>query len=182
MATSLTFWGREFIQTDDEYSNFTQRYTYSTLGYDMQMTEIQAAFGVGQMHRLEEQNKGRDSQFNKTHEFMSRWSDWFVLPTSYSNADPSWFGYPLCIREEAPFAREPFARHLLDNGIEIRPMFAGNITKQPAYQKVNYIIASDLPQADRNMTNALFIPAWGGMTGPQTDYMFEVIEEFMTRW
>ena len=182
MATSLTFWGREYVKTDDLYSEFKQRYTYDTIGYDMQMSEIQAAFGVGQMHRLEEGNEGRAGQFADTHEFMREWEDWLVLPRSHSKADPSWFGYPICVKKEAPFSREPLARHLLNNSIEIRPMFAGNITRQPAYAKVPYVIASDLPQADRNLSSGLFLPAWGGMTGQMTGRLFEVIEEFMGRW
>lgn len=182
LVKSMTFWGREFVDTQDPYYDFTQRYTYETVGYDMQMSEMQAAFGLAQMQRLEEGNKGRQRQFSLTHKLFSQWKDYFVLPKSYNKCNPSWFGYPLLVKEAAPFSREDIARHLLKNKIEIRPLFAGNLTKQPAYRKVPYLIASDLTQADRNAERAFFVPCWGGMTPAQTSYFFDIVRGFMGQW
>ena len=182
LAKSMAFWGRQFVNTGDPYYDFTQRYTYETVGYDMQMSEIQAAFGLAQMQRLEQSNRQRAAQFDLTDTFMRQWSDWLITPRSHLKAKPSWFGYPITIREDAPFGREQLARHLLDHKIEIRPLFAGNITRQPAYQSVPYIIAGDLSQSNRNMESALFLPAWGGMTDKQTAFMFDIIERFMSQW
>lgn len=179
---SMAFWGRQFFQTGDPYLDFSQRYTYETIGYDMQMSEIQAAFGLAQFSRLDELNRDRVRQFHRTDEFMQPWSDWLVLPGQHPKADPSWFGYPILIRESAPFERENMARHLLSAGIEIRPLFAGNLTRQPAYRHAPYLIAGNLAQSDRNMERALFLPAWGGMTGEMTAHLFGVIEEFMKKW
>jgi len=182
LVKSMTFWGREFVDTKDPYFDFTQRYTYETVGYDMQMSEIQAAFGLAQMQRLDEGNKGRKKQFEITDSFFSHWSNWLVTPRKYCKANPSWFGYPILIKENAPFNREQFARHLLQNKIEIRPLFAGNLTKQPAYRKVPYVVASDLTQSDRNAERAFFVPSWGGMTIEQTVYFFNVVKDFMSQW
>ena len=191
LAKSMAFWGRQYIDHRDPkyqqcrhwaYLDFLHRYTYETIGYDMQMTEIQAAFGLAQMQRLKESNEGRVLQFDLTNNLMSQWLDWLVLPKSHPKAYPSWFGYPVLVRDEAPFDREVFARHLLDNKIEIRPLFAGNLTRQPAYRNSQYFIAGDLAQSNRNMECALFLPSWGEMTVEQTGYMFEVIERFMERW
>jgi len=182
LIKSMTFWGRQFIHTGDCYFDFTQRYTYETIGYDMQMTEIQAAFGLAQMTRLKEMNKNRVYQFNQLDKLMMKYEDWFVLPKEHPKARPSWFGYPVLIKESAPFDREHFATHLIEHQIEIRPLFAGNLTRQKAYNHVPYVIASDLTQSDRNGERALFLPAWGGMTKEQTAYMFGVIEEFAGRW
>ncbi len=182
IAHSMAFWGRQFIQTGDAYYDFTQRYTYETIGYDMQMSEIQAAFGLAQMERLPEMNRQRAHQFSLTDTFFERWGDWLVLPRAHADAKPSWFGYPVLVKECAPFDREALARALLDAKIEIRPLFAGNLTKQPAYRSAPYVVAGDLTQADRAMERALFLPAWGGMTGDQTGYLFRVVEEFMERW
>jgi CDP-6-deoxy-D-xylo-4-hexulose-3-dehydrase len=179
---SMAFWGRQFVDNGDPYLDFIQRYTYETLGFDMQMTDIQAAFGLAQMRRLRDDNQRRVRQFTETYNFLWKWQHWLVLPWSYKEAEPSWFGFPLLVKEKAPFGREQFVRHLLDNKIEIRPLFAGNLTRQPAYEGVHYIIAGDLTQSDRNMERAFFLPAWGGMTEAQTAHMFEVIEEFMGRW
>lgn len=182
LVKSMAFWGRQFVNTDDKYFDFTQRYTYETVGYDMQMSEIQAAFGLAQMQRLAEANVQRALQFRQTNDFMSRWRDWLVLPKAHPKASPSWFGFPVTIKEEAPFGRKAFARHLLDANIEIRPLFAGNITRQPAYQTVPYLAVGSLEQSNRNMKRALFLPAWGGMTKEVTTYLFETIERFMKQW
>lgn len=182
LVKSMAFWGRQFITTGDPYFDFTQRYTYETIGFDMQMSEIQAAFGLAQMQRLKVQNTHRRAQFERTDTFMSSYQDWLVLPVSHPQASPSWFGYPILVKEEAPFGRAELARYLLANKIEIRPLFAGNLTRQPAYKNVPYIIAGDLTQSDRNMERALFLPAWGGMTEPMTEKLFSVIEGFMKQW
>lgn len=182
LVKSMAFWGREFVDTKDSYYDFTQRYTYETVGYDMQISEIQAAFGLAQMQRLDEGNKGRQKQFEITDNFFNQWGKWLVTPRKYLKANPSWFGYPITVKEDAPFNREDIARHLLKSKIEIRPLFAGNLTKQPAYRKVPYVIASDLTQSDRNMERAFFVPCWGGMTTEQTAYFFNTVEEFMSQW
>lgn len=181
LVKSMAFWGRQFVNTVDPYYDFTQRYTYETIGYDMQMSEIQAAFGLAQMQRLEQGNVGRANQFNLTDTFIRHWSEWLITPRAHPKANPSWFGYPITIREDAPFGREQLARHLLAHKIEIRPLFAGNLTRQPAYQGVPYIIAGELTQSNRNREAALFLPAWGGMTDEQTAFMFDVIERFMSQ-
>ena len=182
LVKSMAFWGRQFITTGDPYFDFTQRYTYETIGYDMQMSEIQAAFGLAQMQRLKEANRRRDEQFKLTYDFMSKWQDWLILPKSHSLASPNWFGFPITIRDDAPFQREALARHLLLAKIEIRPLFAGNITKQQAYKSIPYIIVGSLEQSNRNMKSALFLPAWGGMTKEVTSYLFDVIERFFRQW
>lgn len=179
---SMAFWGRQFVSTGDPYFDFTQRYTYETIGYDMQMTEIQAAFGLAQMSRLEEMNKRRADQFKKTNWFISQWQDWLVLPRQHPKAEPSWFGYPLLIKESAPFDRSHLAGHLLEHKVEIRPLFAGNLTRQKAYRSMSHVVVGDLTQADRNMERGLFLPAWGGMTDEMTAYLFEVLKEFMSKW
>lgn len=182
LSHSMAFWGRQFIKTGDPYYDFEQRYTYEVIGYDMQMTEMQAAFGFAQMSRLEEMNRGRATQFAKTDAFFQAWEEWLVLPKQHCKTEPSWFGYPVLVRETAPFIRGDFARHLLNAKIEIRPLFAGNLTRQPAYRNMPYVTVGDLTQSNRNMERAFFLPAWGGMTDEMTAYMFEVIGEFMERW
>jgi CDP-6-deoxy-D-xylo-4-hexulose-3-dehydrase len=182
LVHSMTFWGRQFVETGDPYYDFTQRYTYETVGYDMQMSELQAAFGLAQMNRLEEMNRKRAQQFAATDAFFGRWADWLVLPHSHRDAQPSWFGYPILIRESAPFDREALARAFLEARVEIRPLFAGNLTRQPAYRNRPAVIVGDLAQSDRAMERALFLPCWGGMTEAMTAYLFNVVEEFMERW
>lgn len=182
LVHSMAFWGRQFVETPDPYYNFTQRYTYETVGYDVQMTEVQAAFGLAQMDNLPVTNEGRAQQFALTDKFFRRYEEWLVLPKVHPKAEPSWFGYPVLVRESAPFRREDFARALLESRIEIRPLFAGNLTKQPAYRDLPRYVVGDLAQSDRNGERAFFLPAWGGMTDDMTFFLFGVVEEFMGRW
>lgn len=182
LAHSMAFWGRKFNENGDPYHDFVNRYTYETVGYDMQLSEIQAAFGLAQMTRLSQMNQKRADQFDDTHGFFMQYEEFFVLPREHKKAAPSWFGYPVLVRESAPFDREAFARELLEAKVEIRPLFAGNITRQSAYASVPYVIVGELAQADRAAERALFLPSWGGMTEEMTAYLFEVIEEFMGQW
>lgn len=182
LVKSMTFWGRALAKTDDIYNQFMQRYSYETIGYDMQMSEIQAAFGVAQMRRLEPSNANRTRNFRAFDGFFSKWEHWFVLPKSHEKAQPSWFGYPLSVRPEAPFTREDFARHLLGRQIEIRPLFAGDITRQPAYDKTEKIIYGELTTAYDNARRALFLPSWGGLTVDQMAMLMGIYSEFLERW
>ena len=179
---SMTFWGRDFTPAGDAYADFCNRYTYREIGFDMQMTEIQAAFLLAQFERVVGMNEKRATQFRRTYKLLRRYEDWFVLPQAHEKSRPSWFGFPVLVREEAPFDREQFARHLLDNKIEIRPLFAGNLLRQPAYKDMPHLVVGDLTQADRCMDRALFLPVWGGMSEGATDYMFGVIREFLRKW
>jgi len=182
LVHSMAFWGRKFNENGDPYHDFVNRYTYETVGYDMQMTEIQAAFGLAQMTRLARMNGKRWAQFEDTDLFMRHWENWLSLPKEHLGAEPSWFGYPVLVRERAPFEREHFVRWLLDHQIEIRPLFAGNLMRQPAYRDMDYVVVGEFTQADRNGERAFFLPAWGGMTEGQTEYLFDVIERFMVQW
>jgi len=179
---SMAFWGRDFTPTGDPYTDFCHRYTYREIGFDMQMTEIQAAFLLAQFERVVEGNLRRAAQFTETDDLFMDYVDWFVLPREHPKAEPSWFGYPILVREDAPFDREALARHLLEHKIEIRPLFCGNLLKQPAYDKIPHVIVGELTQADRCMERALFLPAWGGMSEEATAYMFGVIKEFLKKW
>jgi len=179
IANSMTFWGREPDVQGDEYTKFEKRYHYVTLGYDMQMSEIQAAFGLAQLSDLEGGNQKRKEKFDVIDNFFLAYSDWFILPRESPKADPSWFGYPLTIEDDAPFTRRAFVEHLYKYKIEVRPLFTGNLTRHLAYRNLPYIVAWDKGEADRIGYNSLFLPAWGELSEDATNYMFEVIEKFL---
>lgn len=189
-ARSLAFWGRRFLDEYTPFEDFQNRYTYETIGFDMQMTEVQAAFGLAQLERLERLNAGRIQTFDMMLEFFEAdifkegtSEGAFVLPRSSSfDASPIWFSFPLLVREDAGFSRDDLARHLLDRKIEIRPIFAGNLARQPAYAgRPELLVSGDLFQSDRAMNNGLFIPCWGAMTGEQVDHIFNAFLDFFTR-
>jgi CDP-6-deoxy-D-xylo-4-hexulose-3-dehydrase len=179
---SLTFWGRKIAPGHDAYRDFLDRYTYETIGHDMQMTELQAAFGYAQTHRYSAMLEGRQKRFQQMQNFFSgKYEKWFVTPKSHPKASPSWFGYPLEVKQAAPFERNQLARCLLDAKIEIRPLFAGNITRQTAYMNVKHEVFGSLAQADSNMVNALFLPSWSFMTDEQMEYQLETLGKFLAR-
>jgi len=183
---SMTHWGRnDYSQMTDPYERFAKRYWYETIGYDFQMTEIQAAFGVAQMARLPKANKVRGQRFTEIDKYFRRYEAWFDLPeTSSPLADPSWFCYPLTIKPDAPFSRREFATYLMANKVEIRPLFTGNITNHPAFEHfagqmhggiVGGLIAEWAGEC------SLFLPSWG-MSDGELAYMLERLETFFARY
>lgn len=184
---SMTFWGRDFVEGSNPFENFENRYTYSHLGFDMQITELQAAFGCTQLGRLSNILKGRQRVFETLLDYFCHsnggaWREWLILPQLTSQkANPSWFGFPIEVKAKAPFSRDDFAKWLLDNRVEIRPLFAGNITRQEGYRKLRHIKISTLEQADRNAANSFFLPSWQGLTSKMIDYLRGILDSFMAK-
>jgi CDP-6-deoxy-D-xylo-4-hexulose-3-dehydrase len=147
------------------------------------MTEIQAAFGIIQMARLDAANGKRLQRFMELSRFFSRtgFEDFFYMPYSDSDeAAPSWFCFPLTIKPDAPFNRREFATHLMENKIEIRPLFTGNILKHPAFVNLGFqkrLFRGQSENADLIGGNGLFLPAWG-MSDGEMDYMMDILERF----
>lgn len=181
VVRSMTFWGREQFKSTDPMEQFAHRYAYDTLGYDMQLSELQAAFALAQTERYPQILAGRQRRFGEMYDLFREYADWFVLPWSHEHCTPSWFGFPLEVKNSAPFTRDEFAAHLLANKVEIRPMFAGNIAKQAAYADVPMIVDEALTQATRNLTNALFLPAWPFMTDELMAELTRICREFLLR-
>jgi CDP-6-deoxy-D-xylo-4-hexulose-3-dehydrase len=183
-AKSATHWGRnDYDLIDDPYEKFSKRYWYETLGSDYQMTEIQAAFGIIQMARLNRENEKRARRFAELDNYFSDIEDCFYLPrTDSARADPSWFCYPLTVRPDASFDRRRFASHLIDNKIEIRPLFTGNILEHPAFRQLpansKMLFRNRSQNADLIGDNGLFLPAWG-MSDGEMRYMLEILNEFL---
>jgi CDP-6-deoxy-D-xylo-4-hexulose-3-dehydrase len=182
-AKSATHWGRnDYALLNDDYERFSKRYWYETLGSDYQMTEIQAAFGIIQMARLDAANGKRLQRFMELSRYFRDLEDYFYLPYSDSDeAAPSWFCYPVTIKQDAPFSRREFATYLMENKIEIRPIFTGDILAHPAFVKLpgdRKVLFRDRPKnAALIGNNGLFLPAWG-MSDGEMDYMMGVLERF----
>ena len=182
-AKSATHWGRnDYAELDGIYEKFSKRYWYETLGSDYQMTELQAAFGIIQMARLDRANEKRAQRFMELSRYFRDFDDYFYLPrTDNARANPSWFCYPLTIKPDAPFDRRRFAMHLIENKIEIRPIFTGDTLKHPAFRRLpkrNRVLFHNRSEnADLIGGNGLFLPAWG-MSDGEMGYMLEIINEF----
>lgn len=182
IAHSMTHWGRRFDTNGDLFLNFRNRYFYDTIGYDFQMTEAQAAFGLAQISRLPKVIKDRESQFKRTYDFFREWEEWFILPKEHPLAQPSWFAFPLVVREDAPFKYKDFVLYLLCHKIEIRPLFVGNLWRNPAYKKIEKIVVGELTNADRNWNNGLLLPCWNGMSEKVNRRLFGILHRFLSKY
>jgi CDP-6-deoxy-D-xylo-4-hexulose-3-dehydrase len=184
-AKSATHWGRnDYALLNDTYEKFAKRYWYETLGSDYQMTEIQAAFGIIQMARLDRANEKRAQRFAELAEYFSDLEDCFYLPhTDSDRAEPSWFCYPITIKPNAPFTRREFATYLISNKIEIRPIFTGNILKHPMAEKFppDGLKTFGSKNADLTGVNGLFLPSWG-MSDEEMAYMLKVLNIWLNIW
>ena len=168
IAKSIIFWGRDFNVSD----SFLDRYKYKTLGMNCQMTAIQAAFALKQMDRIDQFVEARAKQFEEMINLFNKFKAYFELPKENKTIQPSWFAFPVIVKESAPFTREEFVRYLADNGVEIRPIMCGNILKQSPFRNANYVsINSDsFPVGDAINERGLFIPCWGMAEEQKEDY------------
>ncbi len=173
---SLIFWGRDFRPSDDE---FLKRYTYETLGTDSQMSALQAAFGLKQIDRLPRFVEERKRQFGEMTKLFEEYES-FHLPQVHPKAQPSWFSYPLTLKESAPFDRSEFARYLTVNKIEVRPLMCGNITKQRPFERAEWLSLNgkDFPVGDDIEKRSLFVPCWGMPENQKQDY-YHLLRKFL---
>lgn len=157
---------------------YDHRYFYTEIGYNLKLTDPQAAMGLAQLDKLPHFIEKRKRNFAYLYEGLKPFEEFLVLPSQHEKADPAWFAFPLLVREEAPFTRYEITRYLEAQMVETRPLFAGNILKQPAYQGIACRTVGDLPVADQVMRGAFFVGVYPGLDIPQLDYMIEAFASF----
>jgi CDP-6-deoxy-D-xylo-4-hexulose-3-dehydrase len=157
---------------------YDHKYVYSEIGYNLKMTDMQAAIGAAQMDKLPEFCDKRKQNFKKHHTIFSKFEKYFILPEATEKSDPSWFSFIVTVKQDAPFTRDQITKFLNDNLIETRNLFAGNITKQPGFVNKNFRIADHLNNTDLIMNNTFFIGTYPGLT----DDMFTYIDETLTKF
>jgi CDP-6-deoxy-D-xylo-4-hexulose-3-dehydrase len=158
---------------------YDHRYFYTEIGYNLKLTDPQAAMGLAQLDKVEHFIKRRKRNFRYLYEGLKPFEEFLHLPAWHMKADPSWFAMPLVVRDEAPFMRSDLTRFLEERLVETRPLFAGNLLKQPAYQGIEHRVAGELPVADKILRGAFFVGVYPGLDIPQLDYMIETFAEFM---
>ena len=186
LAKSIIFWGHDYTTHDNKKTNtdFLNRYATETIGNDFQMSGIQAGFGLSQMKKLDKFIKARAKQFEELDTiFHEKGGNNFVLPNSDPDSSPSWFSYPLVVKDDAPFTRKDFVDYLTENHVEIRPIMCGNIIKQPPFAKAKRITldGDKFPIADSIESGGFFIPAWGMPENQKEDY-YEVLNKFLGKF
>ena len=139
---------------------------------------MQAAIGVAQLKKLPNFVQIRKENFKKLYNGLKQYEEYLILPEATPNSDPSWFGFPFNIRENGKFSRNDLAEFLEENKILTRQLFAGNMTKQPAYKNVNYRISGSLDNTDYIMHNTIFIGVYPGIDDIRMNYVLSVFDKF----
>ena len=165
-------------QLGDLPCGYDHKYTYTHIGYNLKLTDMQAAIGVAQLERLPAFIETRRRNFATLRAGLSGLEDLLILPEATPNSEPSWFGFPLVVREDAPFTRDALTRFLESRHIATRLLFGGNLVRQPAYRDVRYRTVGDLANSDRVMHGAFWIGVHPGLTDEMLAYMIESIHAF----
>ncbi|MDF1613087.1 lipopolysaccharide biosynthesis protein RfbH [Stygiobacter electus] len=158
---------------------YDHKYVYSEIGYNLKMTDMQAAIGVAQIDKLPEFCEKRKTNFNNYNKIFNKYQDYLILPKATEYSDPAWFSYIVTVKEDAPFKRDDLINFLNNNLIETRNLFAGNMTKQPAFIGKNFRIAENLKNTDYIMNNTFFLGTYPGNTVDKMDYIETVMESFI---
>jgi CDP-4-dehydro-6-deoxyglucose reductase, E1 len=161
---------------------FDHKYVYSEIGYNLKMTDIQAAIGAAQIDKLPHFCDRRRENFKEWTRIFTKYSDYFVLPKATENSDPSWFAFIVTLKDGAPFTRDELTGFLNTKLIETRNLFAGNMTRQPGFIKKNWRIADHLKNTDLIMNNTFFLGTYPGLTEEMFSYAESVLEEFSSKY
>jgi len=158
---------------------YDHKYTYSHLGFNLKISDMQAAVGLAQLTRLEGFIADRKRNFARLHQHLSTLEHHFILPKATPGSDPSWFGFPLTVRHQATFSRDSLVKHLNDQRIATRLLFGGNLTHQPYMKGQDYRVAGSLANADKIMNNTFWIGVYPGLNDDAIDYMASQIKAFI---
>jgi CDP-6-deoxy-D-xylo-4-hexulose-3-dehydrase len=161
---------------------YDHKYTYSHIGYNLKATDMQAALGASQIEKLSEFIARRKQNFRYLHTSLQPLEEFLILPEATPGADPSWFGFPIGVRQNAPFRRDELIRSLEAQKIATRLLFGGNLLRQPAYEGCEYRVIGDLPNTDFVMNNVFWIGVYPGLTKPMLDFVSKTIATFITEY
>lgn len=160
---------------------YDHKYTYSHIGYNLKVTDMQAAVGVSQLEKLDTYIAARKRNFALLRSGLESLQDVFLLPEATVGSDPSWFGFPLAVRPESRISRDMVTRHLESSRIGTRLLFGGNLVRQPAYKDAEFRVVGDLKNTDYVMNNVFWIGVYPGLNDGMMQHMLESLKEVATR-
>ncbi len=158
---------------------YDHKYTYDHVGYNLKMTDMQAAVGVAQMDKIEAFTEARKANWKTLRDGLDNLKEFFMLPEPTPNSDPSWFGFPMSVRPETGIERRHFVLFLEERKIATRLLFSGNIARQPAYLDLPTRSVGNLENSDFIMNNALWLGVYPGLTPEMLNYMIESVHEYV---
>ncbi len=191
LAESFRDWGRDCYcepgkdntcgkrfdwQLGDLPKGYDHKYTYSHLGYNLKITDIQAACGLSQLRRIDEFVLKRRNNFTYLSEKLRGLEDFLILPEATEHSNPSWFGFPVTLRDASGTSRKDLLEYLDQHKIGTRLLFAGNLTKQPYFKNLDYRIIDDLQNTDIIMNQTFWLGVYPGLTTEMLDFVAEQLE------
>ena len=159
-------------------SGYDHKYTYSHIGYNLKLTDWQAAIGVAQLKKLPGFIQARQRNFQRLATGLKVLEEFLILPEATSNSYPSWFGFPLAVRPEAHFNRDQIIQHLLAAKVSTRLLFGGNLVRQPAYLSIDRRQVGDLKNSDFVMNRVFWLGVYPALSPPMIDYVISTLDEF----
>jgi CDP-4-dehydro-6-deoxyglucose reductase, E1 len=191
-ALLLRSWGRTsslFVESESIENRFNvdldgfeydAKFVFEELGYNVEPSEIGAAFGLVQLDKLQANIRARERNFAAQLDFFKDYEDWFILPRQIPAARTGWLAFPLTLRENAPFTRREMQIFLEGRNIQTRPVFTGNIMRQPAMANVRFRSSpTGYPAADAVMRGGILLACHHGLTGPELAYLHESFQQFV---
>ena len=157
-------------------TGYDHKYIYSHLGYNLKITDVQAACGLSQLKKIDQFVQKRRQNFEHLSSRLASLEELLVLPEATPGSTPSWFGFPITIRETSGTYRKDLLEYLDQRGIGTRLLFAGNLTKQPYFSEVDYRVASELRNTDIIMNSTFWLGVYPGLTTEMLDFVSEQME------
>ncbi len=194
IAHSIRDWGRDCYcasgasnscgrRFDGQFGSlppgYDHKYVYSHIGYNLKVTDMQAAIGCAQLAKLEGFTVCRKDNYRRLMEILGPYEGRLILPRARQHSDPSWFSFAITMGDDAGFGRNDLTRFLEANRIETRNLFAGNLLRHPAFEDITHRVVGDLPNTDKVTTDTFFIGLYPGLGPRQLDWIEEVFARFM---
>jgi len=157
---------------------YDHKYTYSHVGYNLKVTDMQAAVGCSQLKKLDKFISIRKENYRKLYKKLSEFNNYLILPENNSNTEPSWFGFPIAVKPDKGVDRDKLVQYLNVNKIGTRLLFAGNLLKQPAYMDIDHRVVGDLKNSDKVMKYIFWIGVYPGINDNHIEFVYKVFKKY----
>lgn len=191
-AKLLRSWGRSSsLYTDSEAIenrfnvsldgiSYDAKFIFEKIGYNLEPSEMGAAFGLVQLDKLSSNISLRQHFFRQHCAFFKKYEKWFILPQEFANASTAWLAFPLIVRDGAPFTRTEMQIYLEKNGIQTRTVFTGNVMRQPAFKNIQHVKSRNgYPNSDYIMRGGILLACHHGLTHASLEYIHEIFDNFV---